>query len=175
MMADVGCERGFLSPSLAERCEHLICIDIDHEMLVQTRRLLLGRRVNYVVADAQRLPFRDGWAQVTVSGCVLSHLPDPAQGLREMARITRADGALVINVPNDPWLLWLKKVVFGVLRLGRFFPGFSGGLAPSHLWEFDLSFLRTISRGIITLERVALNAPFFTNLFVTARPVERHA
>ena len=87
-------------------------------------------------------------------------------------RITRPDGKLIINVPNERMMLLFKRFVLVRLRLGRLFQGINMGLAPGHLWIFSRPLLREICRGQATVERFGFNPPFFTNLFVLARPVE---
>lgn len=171
IVAEVGCERGTLSTKLAAECRYLVCVDIDHEVLLAARERVNGGRAGFVVADGQCLPFRDGWADVSVSTHTLEHLPDPARGLRELTRITRLDGRLVINVPNDRWVLVLKRIVFGTLGFSRFFRGINVGLAPGHLWVFHPGLLREICRDQVSLGTVSFNPPFFTNMFVTARPL----
>lgn len=50
-----------------------------------------------VVADALALPFLGGAFDVAVAAFALNHLPDPAAGLREAARVTRRRGAVVAS------------------------------------------------------------------------------
>jgi SAM-dependent methyltransferase len=45
-----------------------------------------------VVTDARRLPVGDARFDIVVSGLVLNFVPDPAQAVREMARVARAGG-----------------------------------------------------------------------------------
>lgn len=54
----------------------------------------------YVVADAARLPFRDGAFSHAVSSEVLEHIEDDRAVLREIARVTASDGAVVVTVPH---------------------------------------------------------------------------
>jgi SAM-dependent methyltransferase len=49
-----------------------------------------------LVGDASRLPFPAGAAGAALALHMLYHLPDPAEGLRELARITRPGGPIVI-------------------------------------------------------------------------------
>ncbi len=59
-----------------------------------------GRGGTYVAADGMRLPFRRGCFGVVVCSEVLEHVEDDAQALREMARVLRPGGALIITFPH---------------------------------------------------------------------------
>lgn len=50
-----------------------------------------------VVADARALPFGPSTFDATLAAFSLNHLASPAAGLREMARVTRAGGAILAS------------------------------------------------------------------------------
>lgn len=52
---------------------------------------------NFVVADAQNLPFRDNCFSVIYSSHVMEHLPNPLQALREWKRVA---GSVEIYTPS---------------------------------------------------------------------------
>jgi len=54
----------------------------------------------YVVADATRLPFRDGAFSHTVSSEVLEHVPDDDRAVAEMVRVLAPDGRLIVTFPH---------------------------------------------------------------------------
>jgi SAM-dependent methyltransferase len=165
---EIGCEQGRLSSRLAKKTERLVCADIDMNMLIAARSRVGSGRAHFVVADAQRLPFRDGAGDIVVSSHTIEHLPDPAKGLEELARVTRRH--MVLNVPNDRMVLLIKRFVFKILRAGGLFRGIAPGLAPGHLWVFCPELLRRLAAGRVELGGVSFNWPFFTNMFVVARP-----
>jgi len=170
LVVEVGSERGGLSSRIAGSCRYLVCVDIDAGVLADARREVAGRRTGFVVADAQALPLRSACADITVSAHTLEHLPDPSVGLRELTRVTSPGGSMAINVPNDRWVLILKRIVSRLLGRGRLLHGLSPGLAPGHLWVFDPGLLRKLSDGVVALGPLSFNVPFFTNIFATGRP-----
>jgi SAM-dependent methyltransferase len=54
--------------------------------------------------DLTRLPFAEATFDAVVSADVLYHIADDTQALRELMRVLRPGGILVVNVPAYPWL-----------------------------------------------------------------------
>lgn len=50
-----------------------------------------------VAADVGRLPFRGRAFDIVVAAFVVNHLADPVAGLRELARVTRAGGVVLVS------------------------------------------------------------------------------
>lgn len=60
-----------------------------------------GRRFRYALGRGEELPFPDGTFDVVTCQTVLIHVPDPARVIREMVRVTRPGGRLVLAEPNN--------------------------------------------------------------------------
>jgi ubiquinone/menaquinone biosynthesis C-methylase UbiE len=73
-----------------------VAVDLSPGMLRRAARKAdrLGRDVDLVLADAQRLPFRDGAFDAAAATFVFCSVPDPVLGLREVRRVVRQDGGL---------------------------------------------------------------------------------
>jgi ubiquinone/menaquinone biosynthesis C-methylase UbiE len=71
-----------------------VAVDLSPGMLGRAVRRAgrLGRQVDFVLADAQRLPFRDGSFDAVTATCVFCSVPDPVEGLRELRRVCQPDG-----------------------------------------------------------------------------------
>ncbi len=57
-------------------------------------------RCSWIVADAQRLPFRSCSVDEIYAAHVIEHLEDPLQFLKECARVLRRGGTVTIETPN---------------------------------------------------------------------------
>jgi 2-polyprenyl-6-hydroxyphenyl methylase/3-demethylubiquinone-9 3-methyltransferase len=116
------------------------------------------------VADALALPFAASSFDYVISSEVIEHTLNPALAVKEMARVLRPNGVLVLTCPNRRWQ-WL---VTGASRLGlRPFDGiedfptfgqleiFAAGAGLSlvchrgfHPWPFQLRLLWPLSRAL---------------------------
>ena len=105
---DVGCGIGhwgqLLAPILSERAQ---ITGIDREEAWVTRASEransrgLGQRYSYQKGDATNLPFGDGEFDLVTCQTVLIHLKDPKVALREMMRVLKPGGRLLIAEPNN--------------------------------------------------------------------------
>lgn len=73
--------------------------------LTDVRRSFSSRRLTFVTADGQLLPFRDKSVDRIVAGCLLLHLPDPMQAVREWQRVCSPSGVIDFLVPCDPGII----------------------------------------------------------------------
>lgn len=104
---DVGTGAGHAAFAFAPRVEHVVATDPTRAMLEQA--LVLRREgghanVDVLLADAQDLPFRDGWFDLVTTRRAAHHVPDLARALAEMRRVLRPGGRLLVDdrsVPED--------------------------------------------------------------------------
>lgn len=92
----------------------IVGADFCHEMLVRAaekaRAAGFGDRIQFVEADAQRLPFPDNTFQLVTVAFGLRNVTDTDRGLAEMVRVTRPGGRVAILEFSRP-----RNRVFGRL------------------------------------------------------------
>ena len=99
---EVGCGTGGLLASAARIGLDIEGVDIALRWLVVARRRLddRGLSVPLIAASADRLPYADASFDAVVADSVLEHLDDPAEAVREWARVLRPGGTLLVWSPN---------------------------------------------------------------------------
>ena len=99
---DVGCGEGIVTRRIARSLDgRVVGLDVDSPRL---RAAWDGAatRVEYVVGDAQALPFADGEFDLVSLVEMLQLVEDPDRALAEAARVARR--AVIVTVPHEP--LW---------------------------------------------------------------------
>ena len=99
---EVGVGSGAQSALLSRWAERVVTIDNDARIMTAARPNLerFGPRTKPVLADAFRMPFRDGAFGVSVSQGLMEHFDDDAVAalVREQLRVCRS---VVFSVPSD--------------------------------------------------------------------------
>lgn len=96
---DVACGPGIVACAFARVARHVTGVDVTPAMLDQAR-LLAGAEgltnLTFERGDVERLPLADGTFSLVVSRFAFHHFPDPAAVLREMRRVCRPGGRVVV-------------------------------------------------------------------------------
>ncbi len=104
---DVGCGVGHwgrcLAPFLSPDCMWT-GIDRESQWIEEARKRGTGVKhlaASFVVGEAERLPFPDGFFEMVTCQTVLIHVKDPLAVIREMIRVLVPGGLIVIVEPNN--------------------------------------------------------------------------
>jgi ubiquinone/menaquinone biosynthesis C-methylase UbiE len=122
-LVDFGCGNGAQTFRFLDHFEQVTGVDVVAAELdaftAESRRLGLEARVRTVLTDGGPLPLADGCADVVTSFTVLEHVGDERAALREMRRVLKPRGLLVVTVPNRWWLFETHGADLPLLRWNR--------------------------------------------------------
>jgi ubiquinone/menaquinone biosynthesis C-methylase UbiE len=93
---DVGAGTGALAERVSATGASVICVEPDADSLAAARRRLAGRDTEFVAAAAEAIPLPSASADGAVVSMSAHHWQDRDQGFREVARILRPGGRVVI-------------------------------------------------------------------------------
>lgn len=107
---DIGTGPGEIVLKLARRLAgwNFIGVDRSSKMIAQARTNLaaaggdLRQRVEFQIADGNRLAFSDASFDFLMCNSVLHHLAEPQHALGEIARLTSPDGAILLRDLRRP-------------------------------------------------------------------------
>jgi SAM-dependent methyltransferase len=99
-LLDVGCGTGWFSARAAARGARVTSLDLGPRLLAHTCERCDTRPV---AGDACALPFATGAFDIVISSECIEHTLHPLAAVREIHRVTKAGGLIVITVPNRVW------------------------------------------------------------------------
>ncbi len=110
VVADVGAGTGFLSAGLAARVAKVYALDASQAMLdVAQRNLAAFENVIFQQADGLSLPLSDASLDAVFANMYLHHCTDPQAAIREMTRLLKPGGRLVITDLDKHTNAWMKE------------------------------------------------------------------
>jgi ArsR family transcriptional regulator len=107
--ADIGAGAGFLSGHLLDTGAAVIAVDPEPGMLTVMEQKFSGRiGFETRLGEAEHLPLRDAEVNCALANMMLHHSERPDDAVKEMARVVKPGGAVVItdmDAHNHSWLL----------------------------------------------------------------------
>ncbi|MBI5241238.1 MAG: class I SAM-dependent methyltransferase [Elusimicrobia bacterium] len=152
-VADVGCGTGRHALRLARRGARVTGFDFSEGMLAKARAKPGAEAVRFIRHDLARpLPLRSGSCDRVLCSLVLEHIKDLEGFFRELGRVCRKDGLVVVTAMHPA--LWLKG------QSARFFDPKSGrDIRPrSHRQTLSDYVMAAASAGL-RVEHMSEHAP----------------
>jgi ubiquinone/menaquinone biosynthesis C-methylase UbiE len=102
-LLDVAMGDGRNMPLIPRDCQ-VVGVDISSVLLEKCQHDYGDRNIHLIVGEAESLPFPAGTFDNVLSLGALNHMNDPGKALREMARVVKPDGIVVIadEMPDLP-------------------------------------------------------------------------
>lgn len=106
---DIATGGGHVTKLIAPHVHQVIATDITREMLQEAKRFvdLTVSNVNYIVADAESLPFLDDTFDLVTCRIAAHHFPNAKEFIKEAHRVLKPGGRLLLvdNIaPREPQL-----------------------------------------------------------------------
>ena len=137
-LVDVGCGAGQLRPFLKERFARYIGVDV-----VRYEDFPAEAEFTQVDLDTGKVTLPDASADVVAAVETIEHLENPRAFMRELVRLARPDGWVVVTTPNQLSLLSLLT-----LTVKNRFSAFQDAHYPAHLTALLEVDLRRIAREV---------------------------
>ncbi len=110
IILDAGCGTGVFTLDILSSGAEVIGLDLSLPMLIRAKEKAQGYPFKTVAGDILRLPFREGFFDKAISVTALEFIEDGKGAVRELFRITRRGGSVVVATLNSlsPWALRRK-------------------------------------------------------------------
>lgn len=102
---DIACGEGYGSKLMKNwGAASVVGVDTSEEALTVANNYFSGEGISFLNHTAEELPFENDSFDVVVSFETVEHLDHPENFLREVARVVKFDGVVLISCPNDPYI-----------------------------------------------------------------------
>ena len=97
---DLGCNSGYGTNLLSEDCKSIIGVDVSPEAIKTAKLKYNKANLEFQLVNGINLPFEDNSFDVITSFQVIEHLVDYDTYFKEVQRVLRSDGILLLTTPN---------------------------------------------------------------------------
>ena len=130
---DIGAGTGFMTHGLLQAGLKVVAVDQSPEMLELLKKKYFGcKELECLEGDSDELPLKDHSVDYAFANMFLHHVADPATAIKEMYRILKPGGRIVITdldkheftelqtEQHDVWLGFDREEVFGWMKTAGF-------------------------------------------------------
>ena len=97
---DVGCNTGYGTVRFVPVARRVVGVDVSPRAIEAALDRAGDGRPEFILSGGLELPFPDGSFDLVTSFQVLEHVSDPLVFLRELTRVTRPGGQVILTTPN---------------------------------------------------------------------------
>ena len=99
-LLDAGCGTGWFSKAAVERGALVTSFDIGENLLAEVKKKCESNRV---LGSVLEMPFASDSFDYIVSSEVIEHVVEPYTAIREMFRVLKPGGLMILSTPNKIW------------------------------------------------------------------------
>lgn len=108
---DIGCASGTMTQKISQILNgNITAIDAYPSAIKSAKKKY--PKINFIVADAHKLPFKSNYFDIVISYETLEHLINPTQALKEIRRVLKKEGKAIIAMDSGSalfrivWFFW---------------------------------------------------------------------
>jgi len=133
-----GCGEGYVENFIPTGL--ITLVDISREAITRAKIASTNlHRKKFLIADLERLPIPSNYFDKIECSEVIEHVYSPANLLKELRRVLKPAGFLVITFPNEPLINSIKKILIRFRLFHLFFPNIPPDMTEEwHLRSYDL-------------------------------------
>ncbi|MDP4147258.1 MAG: class I SAM-dependent methyltransferase [Bacillota bacterium] len=107
--ADIGAGTGFVTDGLVAQGLKVIAVDESEAMLLQMkRRFGINNLIEYRIGESEALPIENSTLDYVFANMYLHHVQSPAKAIKEMVRVLKSGGKLVLTDLDEHEFHFLK-------------------------------------------------------------------
>jgi len=101
LILDAGCGTGLLFDyiaAIAAKAKTVVGLDISRKLLFQANeRAKKFQNIHLILADADRMPFKNDSFNLVFAFTLIQNMPDPAETLKEIKRVAKLEASILVT------------------------------------------------------------------------------
>ncbi len=127
VVLDIACGEGYGSNILSQTAKHVYGVDIDSETITCAQKKYVKSNISFKIGSTDSIPMEDNSIDVVVSFETIEHHDRHEEMMKEISRVLKPDGLLIISTPD--------KLYYSDLR------GFINKFHVKELYKEEFNFL----------------------------------
>jgi ubiquinone/menaquinone biosynthesis C-methylase UbiE len=103
---DVGCGKGWVAKEFLPKGKTVVSLDISVTNPSIVKKLFSSPKHFGITADSFHLPFNDNSFDCVIASEIIEHVYDPAKFIKELFRVVKKEGRLIITTPYKEKLIY---------------------------------------------------------------------
>lgn len=99
LVLDVGAGSAWVAEKFTRKGFEVVSMDISLKNLIKAKEKVPGTLHSCVSSDAFKLPYKDGSFDLVIASEVIEHVYDPEGFVKELSRVLKKGGQLIITTP----------------------------------------------------------------------------
>ncbi len=101
VVLDIASGSGYGSAFLGESAKRVYGVDVDKDAIAYAKKNYASTNVEFILGDGTKIPLEDNAVDIVVSFETIEHIEDYETFMREVKRVLKDDGLLILSTPND--------------------------------------------------------------------------
>jgi len=98
---DVGCGRGWVAQALCPQGKEVISMDVSTRNAIETLKRIPESNHSALVGDVYHIPLQSDSVDAAIASEVMEHTPDPQLFLKQLLRVVRPGGKVIVTTPYN--------------------------------------------------------------------------
>jgi ubiquinone/menaquinone biosynthesis C-methylase UbiE len=110
---DIGCGEGFITNEIKKTFPSFDVYGLDYAVSAIKYAHKNFTDVNFIVANAYHPPYQDHSFDIVICNNLYEHVPDPLYLLKQMGRVLKPNGVIIISTPSRYRLSNIQNIILG--------------------------------------------------------------
>jgi len=112
-LLDIGCGKGYITNLIQSSFPNAEISALDYSVAAIDFAADNFKNIDFIVADAYNLPYSENYYDIVVCNNIWEHVPDPLNLLKEIQKVLKKNGYLIISTPSRFRLDNIVKIIRG--------------------------------------------------------------